>query len=190
MNSVISESISEHVELVKRVQVELAGQISTCAEQLINCLSSGGKVFICGNGGSAADAQHFAAELVGRFEIERCGLPAIALTTDSSILTAVGNDYGFEWVFSRQLEALANEKDLFVGISTSGNSGNVLAAIKTAKQIGCRTLALIGHDGGNIASEVDCSLIVPAQRTARIQEMHLLIIHILCELIDTEFKNH
>lgn len=188
MDSIIKKSISEHSALVKSIHTEFAEQISICAALLKDCLKRGGKILICGNGGSAADAQHFAAELVGRFEVERQGLPAIALTTDSSILTAIGNDYGFERLFSRQVEALAGRNDLLVGISTSGNSENVLAAIQAAKQLGCRTVVLTGHDGGKIAAEVDCALIVPAQRTARIQEMHLLIVHILCELIDGEFR--
>ena len=186
MNSLLNNSFAEHIALAKQIQTELAGQITACAQQLTDCLRSGGKILICGNGGSAADAQHFAAELVGRFEVERRGLTAIALTTDSSCLTAIGNDYGFTRIFSRQVEALASEKDLLIGISTSGNSENVLLALKKAKEIGCGTVGLTGRDGGRIAADVDCSLVVPAQRTARIQEMHLLIIHILCELIDAE----
>lgn len=186
MDAVVDNSFAEHIALAELVRTELAGQISVCAQTLTNCLNNGGKILVCGNGGSAADAQHFAAELVGRFEVERCGLPAIALTTDSSCLTAIGNDYGFERVFSRQVEALAGEKDLLIGISTSGNSQNVLVALQAAKQIGCATVGLTGHDGGSIAAMVDCSLVVPTQRTARVQEMHLLIIHILCELIDAE----
>lgn len=186
MDSMVDNSFAEHIALAELVRTELAGQISACAKQLTECLKDGGKVLICGNGGSAADAQHFAAELVGRFEVERRGLPAIALTTDSSALTAIGNDYGFERVFSRQVEALAGEKDLLIGISTSGNSQNVFVALQKARELGCGTVGLTGRDGGRIAAEVDCSLVVPAQRTARIQEMHLLIIHVLCELIDAE----
>ncbi len=187
MNSVVDRSFAEHIALVEQVRTELAGQISVCAKKLTACLKNGGKILICGNGGSAADAQHFAAELVGRFEAERRGLPAIALTTDSSCLTAIGNDYGFERLFSRQVEALASGKDLLIGISTSGNSQNVLTALLKAKELGCETVGLTGHDGGRIAAAVDCSLVVPGLRTARIQEMHLLIIHLLCELIDRQY---
>ena len=189
MNSVVENSFAEHITLTDLVRTELAGQISACAKKLTDCLRNGGKILICGNGGSAADAQHFAAELVGRFEVERHGLPAIALTTDSSCLTAIGNDYGFDRIFSRQVEALASEKDLLVGISTSGNSENVFVALQKAKEIGCVTVGLTGRDGGRIAAEVDCSLVVPAQRTARVQELHLLIIHVLCELLDAETLN-
>ena len=184
MNALIEKSFAEHIALAELIQTQLATDISACAERLIACLKNGGKILICGNGGSAADAQHFAAELVGRFEVERRGLPAIALTTDTSSLTAIGNDYGFERLFSRQVEALACEKDLLIGISTSGNSKNVLVALQQARKIGCATIGLTGRDGGQIAAEVDCSLVVPFQRTARVQEMHLLIIHLLCELID------
>ncbi len=184
MDTVINKSIAEHLALTERVRTELAVPLGVCAQRLLDCLRNGGKIIVCGNGGSAADAQHFAAELVGRFELERRGLPAIALTTDTSILTAVGNDYGFEQIFSRQVEALASCDDLLIGISTSGNSGNVLLALQKAKDIGCVTLGLTGRDGGKVAAEADFALVVPCERTARIQEMHLLLIHILCELID------
>jgi len=186
MVSVVEKSLTDHLSLAERIRSELVESISDCAKVLIDCLKNGGKILLCGNGGSAADAQHFAAELVGRFEVERRGLPAIALTTDTSGLTAIGNDYGFEQIFSRQVEALAGEKDILVGISTSGNSQNVCLAIQKAKELGCVTIGLTGGDGGKIAAEADSSLIVPARRTARIQEMHLLIIHLLCELIDAE----
>jgi D-sedoheptulose 7-phosphate isomerase len=182
----IDKQLAEHMQTLQLVRQTLGPQIEDMAVRLTDVLRRGGKVLICGNGGSAADAQHFAAELVGRFEQERTGLPAIALTTDSSCLTAIGNDYGFERIFSRQVEALAGEKDLVIGISTSGHSQNVLAALQAARQRGCVTVGLTGRDGGSIAAMVDCSLVVPTQRTARIQEMHLLIIHILCELIDAE----
>jgi len=137
-----------------------------------------------GNGGSAGDAQHLAAEIVGRFKLERRGLPAIALTTDSSILTAIGNDYGFEQVFRRQVEALAAPGDVVIGISTSGNSPNVLAALTLAREIGCRTIGLLGRDGGTILPVVDLDLTVPSQDTPRIQEGHITMIHILCDLVE------
>ena len=139
-----------------------------------------------GNGGSAADAQHLAAELVGRFLIERRALPAIALTTDTSILTAVGNDYGFDDVFKRQVEALACPSDVLIGISTSGNSTNIKRALEAGKEIGARAIGLLGHNGGEIGKMTDFSLTVPSSDTPRIQEAHLLIIHILCDLIEKE----
>jgi D-sedoheptulose 7-phosphate isomerase len=142
-----------------------------------------------GNGGSAGDAQHIASELVGRFSKERRGLPAIALTTDTSILTSVGNDYGYEHIFSRQVEALANTDDLVIGISTSGNSNNVLQALKAAKSLGCQTVALLGKDGGQIKDIVELPLIIPSANTARIQEAHILIGHIICEIIDLAFTS-
>lgn len=180
----IKNSVAEHIALTEKLLTDLAASIAGCSKVMNSCLRNGGKILLCGNGGSAADAQHFAAEMVGRFEVERPGLPAIALTTDSSALTAIGNDYGFEHLFSRQVEALAKNGDLLIGISTSGNSPNVHRAMQAAKKVGCTTLALVGRDGGVIAVEADYALIVAAQRTARIQEMHLLIIHLLCELVD------
>jgi D-sedoheptulose 7-phosphate isomerase len=137
-----------------------------------------------GNGGSAADAQHFAAEMVGRFLMERKALPAIALTTDTSILTAVGNDYGFDEIFTRQVEALANPGDILIGISTSGNSLNVKRALEAGKHIGVKTIGLLGRNGGEIGPIVDSNLTVPSFETPRIQEAHLIIIHILCDLIE------
>ena len=185
----ILNSVREHIALAEKLESDLKKPLEACAGALIDCLRGGGKVLICGNGGSAADAQHFAAELVGRFEVERSGLPAISLTTDSSALRAIGNDYGFAQLFSRQVEALARPGDLLVGISTSGNSPNVYQAMETAKQLGCTTLGLIGRDGGKMVSVTDYALIVPAERTARIQEMHLLLIHLLCEAVDAAFRN-
>jgi D-sedoheptulose 7-phosphate isomerase len=151
---------------------------------LAHAFADGKKLLVCGNGGSAADAQHFAAEIVGRFKLERRGLPAIALTTDSSILTAVGNDYGFERVFSRQVEALAASGDVVVGISTSGSSANVQRALLEARDRGCRTVGLLGRDGGTIAGIVDIALTVPSNDTPRIQEGHITMIHIICDLLE------
>jgi D-sedoheptulose 7-phosphate isomerase len=188
MDSLIEKSLAEHAQILEHVRQQMCVEIMQAAEQIRSTLAAGGKILLCGNGGSAADAQHFAAELVGRFETERRGLPAIALTTDTSAMTAISNDYGFEQLFSRQVEAMATAKDLLVAISTSGQSQNVLQAVKKAKELDCATLGLTGKNGGEIAAMVDCSLVVPAQRTARIQEMHLLIIHLLCELIDAEFS--
>ena len=180
----IREYFASHVQVVERAVDELAGKIDGCSRLLVAALDDGKKVLVMGNGGSAADAQHLAAELVGRFLAERKALPAIALTTDSSILTAVGNDYGFDQVFKRQVEALAVAGDVVIGISTSGNSANVLAALQTARSIGCTTVALLGRDGGKIAPVVDVHLTVPAMQTPHIQEVHAMIIHILCHQVE------
>ena len=156
-------------------------------EALTACLTNGGKILACGNGGSAADAQHFAAELVGRFEVERQELAAIALTTDTSILTAVGNDYSFNQIFARQVRALGHAGDVLLAISTSGNSGNVIEAIRSAHEAAMPVVALTGRGGGQVGEMLrddDIHLCVPADRTARIQETHLLVIHCLCDGID------
>ena len=165
----------------------LAPEIARAATLLTECLLADGKILACGNGGSAGDAQHFAAEMVGRFERERPELPAISLSTDTSILTAVANDYSFEQVFAKQVRALGSERDVLLAISTSGNSGNVIAAIDAARERGMRVVALTGKGGGRIGdmlSEGDSHLCVPHDRTARIQEVHLLAIHCLCDAID------
>lgn len=184
MNKIFETSLSEHQAALKIVRSELLPLVAEAADLIVAVLMSGNKILIMGNGGSAADAQHFAAELVGRFEVDRRALPAIALTTDTSSLTAIGNDFGFELVFSRQVAALANKGDLVVGISTSGNSENVRLALTEAVAAGCKTVALLGRGGGTIKKNVDLALVVPLERTARIQEMHLLIIHLLCEAVD------
>lgn len=158
--------------------------VEAVAGALVKALAGGGRIYVCGNGGSAADAQHFAAELTGRFRRERRPLPAVALTTDSSALTCIGNDYAFDEVFARQVVALARPGDLLLGISTSGNSGNVLRALAEAKRAGAVTVALTGGSGGKVADQADLCLVVPSAMTARIQEMHILIIHMLCERID------
>lgn len=186
MKTIIEISIAEHQKALNAVQDELSSAIMIAARMIASVVSSGNKLLIMGNGGSAADAQHFAAELVGRFEKERHALPAIALTTDTSCLTAIGNDYGFNTIFARQVQALAKKGDLVVGISTSGNSENVRLALEKAAEIGCQTVALLGRDGGSIKDLADLSLTVPVERTARVQEMHLLMIHLLCELIEAK----
>ncbi|ORJ59036.1 D-sedoheptulose-7-phosphate isomerase [Geothermobacter hydrogeniphilus] len=173
-----------HHQALMSVGQDLVPLIHQAVEMIVTCLEDDGKLLIMGNGGSAADAQHFAAELVGRYRAERDGLPAIALTTDSSILTAVGNDYGFEQVFARQVAALARPEDLVVVLSTSGNSGNVVAAVRTANEIGCRSIGLLGRDGGALRDLVDLPLTVPVESTAVVQEMHILLIHLLCEAVD------
>ena len=166
---------------------QMAAPIAATIETMTQCLIDGGKILACGNGGSAGDAQHFAAELIGSFEAERQELAAIALTTDSSILTAVGNDYGFNYIFSRQVRGLGHAGDVLLAISTSGNSGNVIEAIKAAHEHDMRVIALTGKGGGLIGEMLqddDIHLCVPAERTARIQETHLLVIHCLCDGID------
>ncbi|MEW6258611.1 MAG: D-sedoheptulose 7-phosphate isomerase [Thermodesulfobacteriota bacterium] len=171
-----STTLSEHLTVIQSLEV-LETIIETAGRLLSNALVDGHRILVCGNGGSAADAQHFAAELVGRFEAERSGLPAIALTTDTSILTAIGNDYGYERVFSRQVDALGRPGDVFIGISTSGNSRNVVEAVASARTIGMHTIGLLGAKGGLLADAVDTAIVVPATRTARIQEAHMLILH-------------
>jgi D-sedoheptulose 7-phosphate isomerase len=158
--------------------------ILTMAQSIADSFAKGRKLLIIGNGGSAADAQHVAAELVNRFRIERPPLPALALTTDSSILTSVGNDYSFEEVFRKQVKALGQPGDVLLAISSSGRSPNVLAAVREARQRGLLCLALTGKDGGPLAAEADLAVVVPAEETAHIQEVHLIVEHILCDLVD------
>jgi D-sedoheptulose 7-phosphate isomerase len=186
MLSVIEASLDEHLATINLVREQLQPEIAEFATKLLEVLQAGGKLLICGNGGSAADAQHFAAELVGRFEQDRQGLPAIALTTDTSVLTASGNDFGFSQIFSRQVEALAVSGDAIIGISTSGNSENISEALLKARELGCITCGLTGFNGGRMAGQVDMHVNVPVTRTARVQEAHQTILHIVCELIETE----
>jgi len=165
----------------------LSRPIADAVQALVGCITAGGKVLACGNGGSASDAQHFAAEFIGRFERERPGLAAIALTTDSSILTAIGNDYDFDSIFSKQVQALGAPGDVLLAISTSGNSGNVLAAVLAAQAKDMTVIALTGRNGGKLRealTETDVHICVPHERTARIQEVHLLMIHSLCDAVD------
>ena len=180
----IKAQLQSHAETMVQVERQLADRLAAAVEMVSSALAGGSKLLVMGNGGSAGDAQQLAAEIVGRFKLERRGLPAIALTTDSSILTAIGNDYGFEQVFRRQVEALAAPGDVVIGISTSGNSPNVLAALTLAREIGCRTIGLLGRDGGTILPVVDLDLTVPSQDTPRIQEGHITMIHILCDLVE------
>jgi len=182
----VREHFCRHIETARRAAEELPERIERCRQLLTASLRSGGKILIMGNGGSAADAQHFAAELVGRFLRERSALAAIALTTDTSILTAVGNDFGFDMIFVRQVDALARSGDIVIAISTSGNSSNLLLAIDKARALGCTTIGLLGRDGGKAAACVDLPLIVPANETPRIQEIHALIVHILCDLVERD----
>lgn len=184
MQTRIATQLQEHVAVIKRLETDCSERIARIADRLVETLKIGNKLLIMGNGGSAADAQHFAAEIVGRFAMERPGLPAIALSTDTSAITAIGNDYGFDRIFSRQVEALAAPGDALIGISTSGNSPNVQKALETGRQAGCSTIGLLGKDGGAIAPLCDLALIVPADATPRIQEGHITVIHILCDLIE------
>lgn len=167
----------------------MAGLIEKTGNLLANCIAGNAKILICGNGGSAADAQHFAAELIGRFERDREAWPAVSLTTDTSILTAVGNDYGFNDVFARQVQALGRPGDCLIGISTSGNSENVLRAFQTARNLDVRTVALLGRDGGKIRSWADQAVVVPLDNTARIQETHIFILHFWARCIENHVGN-
>ena len=182
----IARSLRQHSAVFEELHERLRPEIEGCARLIIDTVNRGRKVLICGNGGSAADAQHIAAEFVGRYEAERRGLPAIALTTDTSALTALSNDYGFERVFARQVEALANEGDVLIAISTSGDSPNVIAATMAARSAGCKVIAMTGQKGTKLASLSDMCIKVPSTRTARIQEAHITIAHIWCELLDAE----
>jgi D-sedoheptulose 7-phosphate isomerase len=180
--SLIQESIRVKQELLQNQ----TGQIAEAARWVCEVLRAGGKIILMGNGGSAADAQHIAAELVGRFERQRRALPAIALTANTSTLTAIANDYGYTQLFSRQLEAWLAPTDIVIGISTSGNSANVIAAMELARRQGVKTIGLTGEDGGKLAASVDLPIRVPSRNTARIQESHILIGHILCRIIDDQ----
>jgi D-sedoheptulose 7-phosphate isomerase len=182
----ITASFKEGRELGLEVVASCGPAIVEAAQAVASCLRSGGKSLVFGNGGSAADAQHLAAEFVGHFILERRALPAIALTTDSSILTAVGNDYGFEQVFARQIEALGNFGDIAIGISTSGQSANVIAAMHTARKKGLKTIGFIGKDGGALVKCVDIPILVRSTNTARIQECHIIIGHLICELAEMD----
>ena len=184
----VAAHFAESIKAKQQAAEVLVEPTAQAAELLLACLMNDGRFLICGNGGSAADAQHFAAEMTGRFEKERMELAAIALTTDTSALTAIGNDYGFEHIFSKQVRALGRAGDVLVGISTSGNSANVIEAIKAAHERDMRVITLTGRDGGKIAAmlqDSDILLNVPYPRTARIQENHILLIHAICDCIDT-----
>jgi len=187
MKDLIQNEFNEHVETVEQM-TSLFDDIAKAANLCIECLETGNKILIFGNGGSAADAQHIAAELVGRFKIERKGLSAIALTTDTSALTSIGNDYGYDYVFSRQVEALANPNDILLGISTGGSSKNVIEALRLGKEMKCKSLGFSGRDGGEMNEICDINLVVPAIDTPRIQEMHIFIGHTLCHLIENNLN--
>jgi len=183
----IKQEFLAHQAVMEETSNQLIPIIEEASTLLIETLKKGHKVLLCGNGGSAADAQHIAAELTGRYKSERGGLAGIALTTDTSALTAIANDYGYDYVFARQVEALANSADLLIGISTSGNSKNILLALKKAKERGCHTIGLSGHNGGEMNELCDINIIIPSHDTPRIQEMHILIGHTLCQAVDDAF---
>ena len=188
MNTVemIKSELEGHLATIQAT-FALESNIKKACEMAVATLKAGGKILLCGNGGSAADAQHIAAELTGRYKTERGALAGIALTTDTSALTAIGNDYGYEFVFSRQLEALGREGDLLIAISTSGNSGNVVKALELARKIGIKTIGLSGRTGGAMNELCELNLVVPSNDTPRIQEMHIMIGHIICQAIDDAF---
>ena len=186
MDSCFQTNLEEHIEVFNRLHL-IEGKFLEAAQLCIKALEKGNKLLIFGNGGSAADAQHFAAELTGRYKKERKGLAAIALTTDTSALTAIGNDYGYDKVFVRQVESLAKEGDILIGISTSGNSNNVLLALELGTTLGCKTIGLSGNGGGKMNDACTLNLVMPASNTPRIQEGHIFLIHTLCELIEDSF---
>ena len=188
LSKIFLESIEVKLNLLR--DADFMGAVESVGGIIINTLKNGNKILIAGNGGSAADAQHFAAELAGKFvNPNRRGLPAIALTANSSITTAIGNDFGYEFVFSRQLEALGNAGDVFVAISTSGNSKNILQALASAKRASLFTIGLTGNNGGLMGDLCDLKLVVPSSNTQYIQEAHIMIIHGLCLLVDSAFEN-
>lgn len=189
MQSIIKNEFRDHIEASKKTKDALTIQIEMAARVCIESLKQNGKILIVGNGGSAADAQHFAAELVGRYKTERNGLSAIALTTDTSAITAIANDYGYANIFSRQVEAIGKKNDVLIAISTGGTSINVVNALKIANKIGCKKIGFSGRDGGEFNALCDINLIVESTDTARIQEIHILIGHIICNLIELELTN-
>jgi D-sedoheptulose 7-phosphate isomerase len=183
----VTEELNSHLTTIKDLIENTTFQIEQSCELIQQVIKNNHKIYLAGNGGSAADAQHIAAEMTGRFVKERKPLPGLALTTDTSALTAIANDYGYEYVFARQLEAFAQPGDLFIGISTSGNSPSILNALNIAKTSGCKTIGLTGRGGGKMNHMCDINIVVPAEVTARVQEMHILIGHILCKAVDDLF---
>ena len=186
MHELIKERIQDSIKVKQGLleNNELLEKVSGLADEIVSCIRNGGKLVLCGNGGSACDALHFAGEIVGRFQKERNAWPAVVLNANIATMTAIANDYSYDEVFARQAEAHITDKDIFIGISTSGNSKNVFEAVKVARKKGAKTAALLGNDGGKIAPEVDYALIVPGNVTARVQEAHICLIHILCEIAE------
>lgn len=189
MREVVIRELEESANIKRMMAQNLSDIIVEAAQTILNAYKAGGKVLLIGNGGSAADAQHIAAELVGRFRLERAALPAIALTTNTSTLTALANDYGYDAVFSRQLEALANDKDVLIAITTGGTSPNILKAVETAQSKGVFVIGLTGGSGGKLKGMADLTIVVPSDNTARIQEAHITIGHIICHLVEKGLFN-
>ena len=187
MKSIILNEFKKHIAVSSKTMEAISDLIEIAANICINSLKNGNKILLIGNGGSAADAQHIAAEIIGRYKEERKGLPAIALTTDSSVITSISNDFGYLSVFTRQVEALANKDDVLITISTGGSSPNIISALKLAKELDCRTIGFSGKDGGAFNDLCDVNLVVASDDTPRIQEMHILIGHTICQLIDNAF---
>jgi len=183
----LSSCLDEHLEVTIKMK-KLLPLIEEAGVLCLEALTNQNKILICGNGGSAADAQHIAAELSGRFKKERVALAGLALSTDTSVLTSISNDYGFEFVFSRQVEALAQKSDVLIAISTSGNSSNIIKAIESAKKKGMSIITLLGKDGGVMANEGDINIIIPSNDTPRVQEMHIMVGHMICAIIDDSFN--
>jgi len=186
MKKILMENLNESAELHREIlrDESLIGNIYLSVQKIIEAIESGNKIIIAGNGGSAADAQHFVAELIGRFQLERNGFPAIALTTNTSLITALANDYSFDTIFARQLETLARKGDIFIAITTSGNSSNIISALQSAKKLGIETIAFLGNYGGKAKDLSTIPIIVPHNITARIQEIHILIIHSICDIVE------
>lgn len=183
-NELLRKSLEEHLEAITALLDAKLDDIESAGRLILQTLQAGNKILLCGNGGSAADAQHIAAELVGRYEKHRRAFPAIALNTDTSALTAISNDYGYEGVFARQVEALAVAGDLLIAISTSGKSPNVIKAADKAREVGCRVIGLTGCSGEPLTAHCDLAVVVPAERTSRVQEAHITIGHLWCEMVD------
>jgi len=189
MQSIILEEFKSHIITSQKSMDSLSKDVEHAAKICIESLKINGKLILFGNGGSASDSQHIAAELTGRYKTDRKGLAAIALSTDTSAITAISNDFGYEEVFKRQVQAIANDSDVVIGISTGGSSKNVINALELANNIGCKIIGLSGKDGGEMGNICDVNIVVPSDDTPRIQEMHILIGHMLCHLIDQEFTN-
>jgi len=190
MRDHIKDILLQSIQIKEDLLHTRIDQIIDLSNMVIDSLKKGGKVMLFGNGGSASDSQHIAAELVGRYQKDRAALPAIALTTNTSIITAIANDYGYESVFAKQVEALGEKNDIVIGISTSGKARNVAAGIKQAKKMGIKTIVFTGGDGGEIAKMADVSLVVPSKVTARIQEAHIAVGHIICEVVEDYFVSN
>lgn len=189
MKKIIASELDENINITKNIYKNLSDTIVTISEMIIDTYNNGGKIILIGNGGSAADAQHIAAEFVGRFKLERNSLPAIALTTNTSIITALANDYGYDTIFSRQLEALANSKDILIVITTSGNSSNILKAVEAVKSKNIKVVGMTGRSGGKLKDLIDIIIKVPSDNIPRIQETHITIGHIICNLVEKELFN-